>query len=114
MVFLFRKLKRLLFLIKEIEIKTQTIDISQDHLFTMVRNEQDSIKVSNENIRIGNPASKENRFKWREAFKTYELKTFELIYNNENKQLNTTIKLNYNSKEKLKESVIDYIEEDNS
>jgi len=80
----------------------------------MVFNEQDSIKASDELFRISNPAAKENRFEWREEFETYELKTYELISDNENKQLHATIKLKYNTKEQLKDFAIDYVEEDNS
>ena len=97
-----------------IDTKTQTITINQNNLFTIIRNEQDSIKVAEQLYRISNQATEEERYQWREEFNDYKLKTLDITTNKEKKQLDISIKLKYNTSKDLKVFAIDYVEAENS
>lgn len=90
------------------------ITIAQENLFTIIRDKRDSIKITNELYRIGNPAAKETRHEWIEEFASYEFKTLDMISDHEQEKLNANIKLKYNTKEQLKDFAIEYITEENS
>ena len=61
-----------------IDPKKRSIVVYQENLFTMIQKEEDSIKIANELYRIGNPAAKDTRYKWREEFASYESKNIDI------------------------------------
>ncbi|WP_299680901.1 hypothetical protein [uncultured Dokdonia sp.] len=98
----------------KIDPEKHIITVTHEHLFTMVQKEEDSIRVANELYRIANPAAGDTRYDWREELTTYETKTLVISTSPEQKQLNASIKLKYNTKEQLKDFAIEYVTEENS
>lgn len=97
-----------------IDIEKQIITVNQHNLFTMVRDEKDSLKVSEELYRLGNPAAKDEGYTFREEFAAYTSKTYDITSDDKNKQLHATIELNYTTKEQLKDFAIDYVPDEDS
>ncbi|WP_192350497.1 hypothetical protein [Algoriphagus sp. Y33] len=96
----------------KIDTQNHVIDIYQKNVYTTTVSEQDSIAVSEELFRIGNPAAKDKRFLWAEELDSYAWKTFDITSDSENKELNIDLNLKYNTREQLRDFAIDYVEEE--
>lgn len=97
-----------------IDVDKKIIHITHNNLFSMIRNETDSLKVSEELYRIGSIMDKNERYNWREEFNKFPAKTLDFTSDKTNKQLHGKIVLHYNSKEQLKNFSIDYVKDDDS
>ena len=97
-----------------IDIENHVIEVEQHDLFAIIRNEQDSIRVSQELYRIGNRAAGDKHYKFRSEFDSYTSKTSEIVYHKKEQRIDASIKLRYNTPADLKDFAIDYVPEDDS
>ncbi|MDR7127907.1 hypothetical protein J2X69_000235 [Algoriphagus sp. 4150] len=96
----------------KIDTQNHVIDIYQKNVYTIIVSEEDSIAVSEELFRIGNPAAKEKSFLWAEELNSYACKTFDIRSDSENEKLDISLNLKYDTPEQLRDFAVNYVEEE--
>ncbi len=97
-----------------IDTDRQIITASLHNLVAGLHDELDSMVALDELRSIGNPSEKDKHQLWSREFDRYTWKMYDIISDQDAKQLHAKIELKYNTEDDLRGFAIDYVEEEGS